>query len=251
MLSTSKQPYLLTICSGKGGVGKSVIASNLAYQLAANNVKVLLIDADLVFPNLHLLFGIDPILRISDWLFNDIAISRIIFNISENLSLISGSHNTDLNLLDNTSFVDLYHDLLLDTEFDYIIVDTNAGISRHLIESASLSNKIGVVVTDEPTSMIDAYSTIKVLKEFTDNRKMNLILNNVIDKEDANEIIQKFNQITKHFLDMSIDVLGVVPYSDAIRRSIINQELLSITNSENLTVEALKSIATNIITINK
>jgi flagellar biosynthesis protein FlhG len=252
MLETNKQPYLLTICSGKGGVGKSVITANVAYQLTENYDKVLIIDVDLMFPNQHLMFGIDPNLRIDDWLLKRAKIDRIIYEIAPNLSIIAGAiGNIDLELQNNFSFIDLYNDILLETDFDYILVDSAAGISNTLIECASISDKIGIVVTDEPASVVDAYALIKILKEYSDNRKMNLILNNVIDDEDANEIIQKINKATQHFLEMSIDVLGIIPYNPDVRKSIILQELLSMKEPKSKIIETIKKISKTIISANK
>ena len=251
MLSTNKQPYLLTICSGKGGVGKSIIASNIAYQLAANYEKVLVIDADLMFPNQHLMFGVEPNLRLDDWFFERVTIDRAIYEISENLAILAGAvGSNNLELQNNFSFIDLYHTILTETNFDFIIVDTNAGITNCLLEAASIADKIGIVVTDEPTSLVDAYGIMKILKDYTDSRKINLILNNIIDEEDANEIVQKFNQISQHFLQISIDVLGTVYYSKEIKKTIIAQELLSIMHPNSTATKTIKQIAKKIIDIN-
>jgi flagellar biosynthesis protein FlhG len=237
------QPYLLTICSGKGGVGKSVLASNIAYQLAKNYEKVLIIDLDLMFPNLHLMFGVEPDLRIDDWFFKRETVEKVLSKISENLYLLAGSVDNNVELQNNFSFVDLYHNILLDTDFDFIIIDTSAGMNNVLLEAASISDKIGIVITDEPTSMIDSYGMLKILQDYTDSRKMNLILNNIIDDDDATEITQKFNQITKHFLGVSIDVLGVVPYSDEIKKTIIEQKLISTVKPDSNATLSIRHIA--------
>jgi len=263
MLHNYKQPYLITICSGKGGVGKSVLTANVAYQLANTNKninenntiennKVLVIDADLMFPNQHLIFGVDPNLRLDDWLFERATIDRVIYEINPNLAIIAGAvGNIELDLQNNISFVDLYHSILQNTDFDFIIIDANAGISNHLLECATISDKIGIVITDEPTSIIDAYALIKVLREYADNRKMNLILSNIIDDDDADEIIQKINNATQHFLNMSIDMLGIVYYDTNIKKSIISQELLSISQPEIAPVSSFKKIANTLIEMNK
>ena len=236
-------PYLLTITSGKGGVGKSVLAANIAYQLAANYEKTLIIDADLMFPNAHFMFGMEPDMRIDDWFYKRAGITETIIGINENLYILAGSIDNNTELQNNFSFIDLYHDILLETDFDFIVVDTGAGMNNCLLEAASISDKIGIVITDEPTSMIDSYGLIKILQDYTDNRKMNLILNNIIDNEDANEIIQKFNQITQHFLGFSIDALGTVLYSYDIKKTIIEQKLLSITKPNSPATLAIKQIA--------
>ncbi|MDR0926889.1 MAG: P-loop NTPase [Ignavibacteria bacterium] len=240
---------LLTICSGKGGVGKSVLSSNIAYQIAAMGSKVLLIDTDLMFPNLHLLFGIDPPLRLDDWLYKRATLDRVIVTINKNLSIIAGSISAeDGELVENFSFVDLYHEILLETDFDCVIVDTNAGVSNSLVEAASISDIVGVVVTDEPTSIVDAYGLTKILLDYCDTEAIKLLLNNVIDEEDAREIKQKLNKAMKHFLNITVDTLGSVPYDSVVRKSIVQQQLLSEMETNSEVITAINRIARVVMT---
>ncbi len=239
----AKQIYIMTIVSGKGGVGKSIITANIAYQLAKTGKKVLLIDADIMCPNQHLLFGVDPILRLDDWSNKKTSLIRAIHYIQENLGLIAGAvNNYDLSLQNNISFLDLFQELILNTDFDYVLVDTSAGISNTLVECCSLSDRIGMVITDEPTSILDAYGLVKIIKEYADIRRVNLILNNIIDDEDAKDISEKFNMATEHFLNITLDILGVVPYNRAVRQSILKQEILSKILPDINVVESIQKI---------
>ncbi len=243
MIFKAKQPYLLTIASGKGGVGKSVITANIAHILAAKGNKVLVLDADIMCPNQHLLFGIDPILRIDDWFYKRTSAARTIHYIHDNLGLIAGALDSrNIMLQDEISFLDLFQELLLNTDFDYIMADTSAGITKSLVECCSLSDKVGIVVTDEPTSILDAYGLIKILREYVDAHSINLILNNIIDDEDAADISEKFNMATKHFMDITLDILGVIPYNRAVRQSILRQELLADILPDINAVNAMKNI---------
>ena len=234
------QPYVLTICSGKGGVGKSILASNIAEQLASRSEKTLLIDLDLMFPNLHLMFGLSP---------SNNAIEKYIM-IKENLFILNHlSLNISHSTLDSFSFIDVYHNILFDDDFDFIIIDTSSGLSNYLLEAACIADKIGIVVTDEPTSMVDSYGLIKIMQDYIDIRKVNLILNNIIDYNDANELILRFNIITKHFINAVIDTLGVVQYDDAMKKSIIEQMPLSIMKPGSATVNDIIAIAKKLIEI--
>ncbi|MGI6370641.1 MAG: P-loop NTPase [Candidatus Kapaibacterium sp.] len=243
----AKQPYLITIVSGKGGVGKSMITANIAYRLSELGKKVLAIDADIMCPNLHLLFGCNPNLRLDDWIYKRSSAVRIIHNIYENLDIIAGTAgNSNLDLQDYVSFIDLYQELLLNTDYDYILVDTAAGISKNLVEFCSFSNKISVVITDEPTSILDGYGLIKILQSYVDTAKIDLILNNIIDDEDAKDISNKINQATNHFLNLEFNILGVIPYNRAVRQSILRQEVLSKILPDIDVVQAINKIVTQL-----
>jgi flagellar biosynthesis protein FlhG len=242
-------PYILAICSGKGGVGKSVIAANVATILSAK-YKTLLIDTDIMFPNCHLMLGVEPHFRLDDWFYNNVEISRVIAAINENFGLIAGANNSNnYDLQQNFSLMDLLHSVISNVDYDFIIIDTNAGLSDCLIEAVSIADKCAIVITEEPTSVVDGYGLIKLLNNYTDYRKINAIINNTIDYEDAEEVINKLNMATKHFLDISVDVLGVVMYDNAVRRSIIDQKVLCMTSPELEIVKSFVDISNNLVEI--
>jgi flagellar biosynthesis protein FlhG len=238
-------PYILTICSGKGGVGKTLLSSNIAIQLNKLNQKTLLIDLDLNFPNIHIILGIDVLYRLDDWFCNNIDLSQIIKKIDDNLYFIAGTLNINDELHNNFSFIDLFHQIIRDFDFDFVIIDTSAGVNNCLIEAADISDKIGLVLTDEPTSILDGYGLIKYLGTYLDIRKINAIVNNVIDIEDAEEVITKLNKATRHFLHSSVDLLGIILYDNEVKQSIIHQRAI---NNEEI-VKSFKDIARKLIDI--
>lgn len=241
------QPKLISLVSGKGGVGKSVLSANIAYQLASIHKKVLLVDADVMCPNQHLLFGCDPNLRLDDWIYKRTTAVRVIYNINSNLDLIAGATNNNyIDFQNNISFLDLYRELLLNTEYDYILFDTAAGISKNLVECCSFSDKIILVMTDEPTSIFDGYGLLKILINYCNSNKIKLLLNNIIDDEDAALVDEKFNMATEHFLGIKVEALGMVPYNRAVRQSILRQELLSELFPDTDIISSIKNITIKI-----
>lgn len=236
-------PYVMTVSSGKGGVGKSIIAANLAYIFSRNSIKTLVWDFDLHFPNQHLIFGVEPPIRLNDVFAERVEINKAIAGIDDDLYLLAGLPGTGNSIeYDSDKFLRLYAKLLSYSDFDLIIFDTPAGISESFLQCCNISDLVQIVVTDEPTSLMDAYGLIKILMQYVNTDKMKLIINNVIDSEDANDISTKLNLATGRFLKLKIDVLGYIPYGREVRQSIINQELLARNDPESEVIAQLKNI---------
>lgn len=219
-----QHPYFINICSGKGGVGKSMIAANLAYSFSMSGIKTLIWDADMQFPNQHLILGVEPPVRLSQVYAGNVDAKTAIFNIDNNLDILSDMPASGLaEYYSETPIIDVYKQILHITEYDVVIIDSPAGASTNVLQCCDVADKIGLVVTDEPTSLLDAYGLVKILLKRDYKKKINLIVNNVIDYEDADEISDKMNKATEKFLKMQLHVLGFIPYDRSVRQSIINQ----------------------------
>ncbi len=243
-----KSPYVMTVCSGKGGVGKSVLAANTAYSIAAKGKKVLLWDADMHFPNQHLLMGVDPPVRLNDVYLGNINVDQAFYRVNNNLTLLADMPaGGSINGYDDDIIIETYKSIFLENEFDFIIIDTPAADGNEVLECCSFSDQVSIVVTDEPTSLLDAYGLVKILLQYIDIEKLNLFVNNVIDWEDADDISSKLNKATENFLGTSLEVLGFIPYDRAVRQSIMRQELLLVANGDSEASVALDKIAEKII----
>ncbi len=241
-------PYLVTICSGKGGVGKSVLSANLSHKFAEKGLKTLIWDADSQFPNQHLLFGVEPPVRLSQVYSNKVPVKTAIYNIRRNLDLLADMPASGLaEEYSKNSVLNVYNDLLLDTNYDIIIVDAPAGATEQVLNCCNISNHIAVVITDEPTSLLDGYGLIKILLNFLDKEKISLLVNNVIDVEDADEISEKLNKATHKFLKVEFEKIGFVPYDRVVRQSIIRQSLFVNNECPLELMNAIEIITENII----
>ncbi|MFA7627472.1 MAG: AAA family ATPase [Candidatus Kapaibacterium sp.] len=217
----------ITFCSGKGGVGKSVITANMAAALSDNGSSVLVFDSVDGLPNQHIIFGVEPPIRLSSVMSGKVDAESALFRVRENLSLIVDSpleisefEESVLNL------DDILSELKSSDKHEYIFIDTKSGLNEQLISFCLMSDLIVIMITDEPTSLLDAYGLIKILINFTPSKNIVILVNNVIDSEDADEVSQKLNLATGKFLNTQLDLLGFIPYSRNIRLSIQSQELL-------------------------
>jgi len=246
--SIIETPYVLTISSGKGGVGKSVLAANISSNLAKQGVKVLLWDANRKFPNCHLMLGVEPPVRLSDVHSGKVPVYKAVFQVSNSLYLLADNPATNVDETnDEISVIDVFRDLILDTNFQVIIIDTPAGISDTLLHAATFSEEVAITITDEPTSLLDGYGLIKYFTNYIDKSKMSLIVNNIIDYDDGKEISSKLNLATEKFLGFDMKVGGFFPYNRAVRKSIVQQELLIETEPDSDISLAIDDFSKNLI----
>lgn len=239
-----KSPFVVTITSGKGGVGKSVLTANLANSLANLGLSVLIWDANMMFPNQHILIGVEPPIRLDDVYNGNVSVKKAAYKIKENLFLLADKPASGfVNNYNQPVIVSLFQELLYETDFDIILIDTPAGAPEEVMHCAAISDLVNIVITDEPTSLLDAYGLIKILLEYIGKDKINLLLNNVIDLDDADEIAFKLNLAAENFLGFKLEVAGFVPYDRVVRQSILRQELFTETHPQAEASEFVMSLA--------
>ena len=212
----------ITITSGKGGVGKTSISLNLALHLASLGHKVCLFDADLGLANINILLGIYPKYTISDLIFSNIELEDIILH-ERGIDILPGSSGVEeLANLSKPQTHKLIQSLSALSRYDFLIFDTSAGISENVISFCLSTSEVFVIITDEPTSLTDAYSLLKVLGANGFSGTAKIIVNNIKNPATAKQVFSKFKAAVAKYLDVSIAPLGPV-YNDqkvteAVRR---------------------------------
>ena len=163
--------------SGKGGVGKSTICANLAYLLSTKNKKIAIIDADLGLANQQILFDIKPKYSFYDFIEKKVKFEDILINTGyKNITLLAGkSGHQYVPSNSSYSYSNIINELKKREIFDYIFIDTGAGINEHVKEFLTLSDIIIAVTTTDPSALTDVYAMIKMISEF--KKKVNLIFN--------------------------------------------------------------------------
>lgn len=223
--SLASRPFVIAVCSGKGGVGKSILSANLALGIASQGLRVVVWDADITFPNQHILFGVEPSLRSHDVYQGMVAVSSALFPVANNVRLLAGKTGIGPVVVDPKELQRIRMELSQE-QADILLLDTAAGSADDVLQCCLFADLVIVVVTDEPPSIVDAYGLIKILQTHAPALPLALVVNNTIDAEDAEEVVRKMNVATERFLKRRIGSLGFIPYDRSVRTSIVEQHPL-------------------------
>ncbi len=202
----------LTITSGKGGVGKTNFAVNTAYILA--NIfrkKVLLIDADVGMANIHVIMNLKNTKNIKDFV-NTGKIEDIISN-KDNIDVLPGfSGIEEIGEIEDFTSAKLIQELAeISDRYDYVIIDTSAGIDNKVVSFVRASSRTYVITTPEPTSMTDAYALIKSINKIYGYSRFKLVVNMATSKKEGMEVYKRLRESCKKFLNMDLQLAGVLP----------------------------------------
>ncbi len=249
-LKNNLNSRVITISSGKGGVGKSNFSVNLAIYLASLNKRVLVIDADFGLANIELLLGTRPEYNFYHMLKGEKNISEIIVDTKYNIKFISGGNG--LKELSNISNVEIKYFIeqfeYLDKIADIIIVDTGAGISPSVTNFIMASDENIIVTTPEPTSFTDAYTLIKIIKE--QNKiinRINIVINKADDKYEADRIFSKISHVCNKFLGITIENIGYIPSDISLIKAIKQQKPAIFSFPDSEFSKAIKNIGNRIV----
>lgn len=225
---------VITVTSGKGGVGKSNVSVNLAAKLSQAGKRVIIFDADFGLANVEVMFGVVPEYTLADMIYDGHIIKDIITRGPRDIDFISAGSSVDgLNNLTPEQIHFLVHKIdELNSMYDFIIIDTGAGISDQVMEFVASSSEIILVTTPEPTSITDSYSLLKALykrKNFVpDNSRIKIIANKVTSRDDANIVYNKINSVVMQFLKGKLEYLGYIPSDPSVERAVRQQQIVSI-----------------------
>lgn len=247
--SGRKTARVITVTSGKGGVGKTSLSVNLAIQLRRLGKRVVVLDADFGLANIEIMLGIRPQYNLADLMFRGKNMSDIITYGPEGIGFISGGSgiNEMANLTRDQVFRLIQKMAELDQQTDVIIVDTGAGIGDSVLEFVAASAEVLLVATPEPTSITDAYALLKSLNRSSSYKPgktvVKMIANQVRGNKDADELFDKLGIVVNKFLNIDIEYLGSVPYDANMQKAVMRQEPLSMAAPNALAARSVEKIA--------
>lgn len=241
---------VIAVTSGKGGVGKSNVVVNLAVELTRLGYRVAIFDADLGMANAEVLLGMVPTCTLYDFLFNGRTMEEIMTRSPQGIQVISGGSGfVELANLDPGSSKRLGQGLQqLDQQFDFILVDTGAGISKAVLGFVAAADEVIVVVTPEPTSMTDSYGLIKVLSKYKVHQDIKVVVNRATDVEEAQRTYEQLEYTCSRFLQVGLINLGYIPEDYHVVKAVKNQQPFTIMAPSATASQSLTRIASRLAT---
>lgn len=237
---------IITISSGKGGVGKTNFTVNLGIALAKLGKRVSIIDADLGLANVDVLFGIVPKYNIAHVINGDVSVEECIIEGPHGIKIISGGSGImDLVDMNSLQLNKLIHSLsYFNALSDYILIDTGAGLSKSVISFINAASDVVLIITPDPTSITDAYALIKniVLEE---GQHIKLVINRVESNDEGDEVFRKLQQAVSKFLSKNVQNFGYIYEDESIRKAVRKQTPLLELYPRALSSKSIEHIAYN------
>jgi len=224
------QPRVISVSSGKGGVGKTNLTSNLAYNIAKTGKKVLILDADLNLANVDVLLGLTPRYNLHHVFQGERTMSEVMVEGPGGIMILPGSSGIMelANLTESQKLYFLEEMEEIGRDIDILLVDTAAGINDNVIYFNLASQERIILLTPEPTSLTDAYALIKVLSSQHDVKKFKIVVNQTISSHEALAVFKKLSTVCDQFLEtISLDLLGTIPSDQHLTKAVRRQKLVS------------------------
>lgn len=216
---------VLAITSGKGGVGKTNVVTNLAAALGRAGKRVVVLDADISLGNVDVLLGLVPEFTLEHVLAGEKHLVDILLPGPSGVGILpAGSGLAQLTSLDTDQQVSLQEEFNhLSVSMDYLLIDTGAGISSNVMFFSSAAKEILVVATPEPTSLTDAYALMKILSLHYGETRFRLVVNYARSNHEGAEVHRKLCRVSDRFLHISIDYVGWIPFDDYLPLAVCHQ----------------------------
>lgn len=240
---SAKKTRFIAVTSGKGGVGKSTISSNIAYLMAHYGLKVAIFDADIGLANLDVMYNVKIKKNILHVLKGEASVADILIPVIPNLLLIPGESGDEiLKYSDGSLFERFMQEAHILDDLDVLLIDTGAGIGEHIQLFLNAADDVIVVTVPDPAAITDAYATIKVTSKIRD--KISLIFNQVRSQKEADLLYEKISKVARANIGpaLQLDLLGKVNADEKVSRSIKQRKIFTRENPLSPTTKDLEKI---------
>jgi flagellar biosynthesis protein FlhG len=213
---------VLAVTSGKGGVGKTNVAVNLALALAELGKRVILVDVDIGLANADVLLSVEPKLHLGHVLSGEVSTLDALTSGPGGVLLLPGCvgvrHLSDLEKTEREFLMRSFQDL--EAYADFVLIDTAAGISRNVIQFSAAADEAIVVTSPEPTAITDGYAVIKAISREKGFGRIRLLVNLVHDRAEARRVTDRIQMVARRFLGIEVDGLGHIVWDDFVRHAV-------------------------------
>jgi flagellar biosynthesis protein FlhG len=241
---------VISIASGKGGVGKTTVVTNLAVALAQQAKSVLVLDADMGLANVDVMLGIKPQGTLQDVIEGTRTLEEILVRGPAGIMIIPAASGVErMCALTNADRTALFQGLEeLASRFDYLLIDNEAGIGADVMYFTSAAHEIVLIVNDEPTSLTDAYGLVKVLSQTYGEREVRVIVNQASDAQQGVTVFERFSKALERFLHVQSHYLGSIPRDEMAREAILSQRAVVEAFPSSRVSVAIQRIAQELLT---
>jgi len=216
---------VIAVTGGKGGVGKTTIAVNLAASLAGRGKQVMLLDGDLGLANVDVFLGLTPRLTLADVLAGNCTLEEILLDAPQGFKVVPAASGiaqlAELDTLTHVGLVRAFGDIT--SKVDIMVIDTAPGIAGSVLQFSQAAQQVLVVLCDEPASLTDAYALIKILSRDHGVKQFRVVVNQVRGRGMGQALFQRFERVATRFLSVDLDYVGEIPEDAFLRRSIREQ----------------------------
>lgn len=243
---------VITVTSGKGGVGKTNTTVNLGIALSNLGYRVIIIDVDFGLANIDIVCGVTAKYTLADVINDDATIVDALTDGPGKIQFISGGSGIEeLVNIDKTKLEKFIKNItLLDSFCDIILIDTGAGLSESVMSFVMSSQEVVVVTTPEPTAITDAYALIKMISNRDKSKKVKILVNRAEDEKEAVEVQNKLTLVSERFLELDVEPLGYIYRDDAVIKAVKQRTPFVLAYPRSTASKSMNEIAQKIIKAN-